>query len=170
MDPFFIFPLIIYLIKYDMQFSTLNFKREIYSDYLQENIYNLLDFTFRIPNEYIYNIFEVTDEYIARPDLISLDAYGDDMFADVICKLNGISNPFELNSGMKLIIPSPESILDFSIKPSLKDADANWGPNIQSNSIENNNVKNKKSKRQANEAIVGDKRFKIDRASGIIIY
>lgn len=153
-----------------MQFSVLNFKREIDSDYLGEKIYNLLDFTFRIPDEYIYDIFEVTDEYIARPDLISLDAYGDDMFADVICKLNGISNPFELNTGMKLIIPSPESILDFAIKPSLKDADVNWGPNIQSSGVEGNNIKIKKSKRQANEAIVGDKRFKIDRTSGIIIY
>lgn len=148
-----------------LQYSVLNNKKEIESDYLGETIYNMLDFTFEIPTSYMYNIFEVTHEYIARPDLISYDAYGDTMFADIICKLNGISNPFELNVGMKLIIPSPESIMDFAVHPSLKDLDTNWGPSTGSNV-----TKTKKSKRQANEAIVGDGRFKIDKANGIIIY
>jgi hypothetical protein len=107
----------------------------------------------------------VTNEYIARADLISYDAYGDTMYADVICKLNGISNPFELNAGMKLIIPSPESIMDFAVKPSLKDLDSNWGSSTRSRT-----TKTKKSKRQANEAIVGDVRFKIDKTNGVIIY
>ena len=125
----------------------------------------MLDFTFEIPNTYTYSIFQVTSDYIARPDLISYDAYGDSMFADIICKLNGISNPFELNVGMKLIIPSPESITDFTVQPSLKDSDSNWGPSTGTKV-----TKTKKSKRQANEAIVGDVRFKIDKANGVIIY
>lgn len=148
-----------------LQYSTLNNKREIESEYLGETIYNMLDYTFEIPKTYTYNVFEVTNEYIARPDLISYDAYGDTMYADVICKLNGISNPFELNAGMKLIIPSPESIMDFAVKPSLKDLDSNWGSSTRSRT-----TKTKKSKRQANEAIVGDVRFKIDKANGVIIY
>lgn len=148
-----------------LQYATLNFKKEIDSDYLGESIYNMLDYTFEIPQTYMYSIFEVTKDYIARPDLISYDAYGDTMFTDIICKLNGISNPFELNEGMKLIIPSPESIMDFSIQPSSKDSDSNWGPSDGSKVL-----KTKKSKRQANEAIVGDVRFKIDKANGIIIY
>lgn len=148
-----------------LSYSTLNYKKEIDSEYLGERIYNLLDFTFQIPQTYIYNVFNVTKEYIARPDLISLDAYGDSMFADIICKLNGISNPFELNEGMKLIIPEPESIMDFAIEPSIKDKDSNWGHMTQSTSI-----KTKQSKRQPNEAIVGDRRFKIDTTNGIIIY
>lgn len=148
-----------------MQFLTLNFKDEINSEYLGDRIYNLLDKTFEIPTIYSYNIFEVTKEYIARPDLISLDAYGDTMFADIICKLNGISNPFELNVGTKLIIPSPESIMDFSIKPSPNERDDNWG-----GSSRQLDIKTKKSKRQPNEAIVGDVRFKVDSSSRIIIY
>ena len=162
-DPIFI--IYTYILPNMLQYSVLNNKKEIESDYLGETIYNMLDFTFEIPTSYTYNVFDVTREYIARPDLISYDAYGDAMFADIICKLNGISNPFELNAGMKLIIPSPESIMDFAVRPSLKDSDANWGPSTGSKT-----TKTKKSKRQANEAIVGDVRFKIDKANGVIIY
>ena len=145
-----------------LSYSTLNFKREIDSDYLGERIYNLLDDTFSIPDNYIYNVFTVTEEYIARPDLISLDAYGDTMFGDVICKLNGVSNPFEFNVGMKLIIPSPENIMDFTSR-TMDDWDATVTEYTSS-------TKTKQSPRQANEAILGDSRFKIDTTAGIIIY
>lgn len=148
-----------------LNYQVLDLKNKIESDYLGESMYNMLDYTFEIPNNYSYNIFEVTQEYIARPDLISLDAYGDTMYTDIICKLNGVSNPFELNEGMKLILPTPDDIMRFIIEPSIKDKDENWGPNISSNSS-----KTKASKRQANEAIVGDTRFKIDKTNGIIIY
>lgn len=145
-----------------LSYSTLNFKREIDSDYLGERIHNLLDDTFSIPDNYIYNVFTVTEEYIARPDLISLDAYGDTMFGDVICKLNGVSNPFELNVGMKLIIPSPENIMDFTSR-TIDDWDSTVTEYTSS-------TKTKQSPRQANEAILGDSRFKIDTTAGIIIY
>ena len=145
-----------------LQYSVLNNKKEIESDYLGETIYNMLDFTFEIPASYTYNVFDVTHEYIARPDLISYDAYGDTMFADIICKLNGISNRFELNVGMKLLIPSPECIMDFTTQPA-----ENWDENSQSSYQP---TKTKQSPRQANEAIVGDTRFKIDTVSGVIIY
>lgn len=148
-----------------LDYSVLNLKTEMQSDYLGETVYNMLDYTFTIPYNYSYNIFEVTKEYIARPDLISLDAYGDTMYTDIICKLNGVSNPFELNEGMKLIIPTPEDITNFIVEPSIKDRDENWcssGQGVRS--------KTKNSKRQANEAIIGDTRFKIDKKNGIIIY
>jgi hypothetical protein len=148
-----------------LDYSTLNSKTTIYSEYLAEDIYNMLDYTFTIPNNYSYNIFEVTQEYIARPDLISYDAYGDTRYADIICKLNGISNPFELNVGTKLIIPTPDHIKSFSIEPSIKDRDSNWGPSFGATKF-----KKKTTKRQANEAIMGDTRFKIDKTNGVIIY
>lgn len=50
-------------------------------------------------------IVEVEEYYVARPDLISLAVYGDDKYADILCKINGISNPFELNKGMYLFAP-----------------------------------------------------------------
>ena len=154
-----------------LEYTTLNFKNTIKSDYLQEEIYNLLDLTFLIPSRYNYNIFTVTKDYIARPDLISYDAYGDETFADIICKVNGISNPFELNEGMKLIIPSPENILDFTRRvQKYPGEDLYNSTNDSAVTSMQNNVKTKRSKRQANEAVVVDKRFNIDSASGIIIY
>ena len=54
------------------------------------------------------NFLQVNEYYVARPDLISLAVYGDDRYADIICKLNGISNPFELNEKMVLFIPTLE--------------------------------------------------------------
>lgn len=149
-----------------LDYSILNLKTPIESEYLGEDVLNLLDYTFSIPKQYAYNVFEITKEYIARPDLISLDAYGDTMYTDVICKLNGISNPFELNEGMKLIIPTPSDVYKFITEPSIKDRDANWGP--VKGSV--NSAKTKNSKRQANEAIMGDTRFKIDKSKGVIIY
>lgn len=146
-----------------LSYSTLNLKSNIDSEYLSETIINLLDTTFTIPDSYTYNIFTVTKDYIARPDLISYDAYGDTMFGDVICKLNGISNPFELNVGMKIIIPSPEDIMNFVSRS----VENNWENETNKNV---GVIKNKKSKRQANEAIIGDTRFKIDSTAGVIIY
>ena len=148
-----------------LEYNILNLKKEINSDYLGEKLWNMLDYTLEIPQDYSYNVFEVTQEYIARPDLISIDAYGSSMFTDVICKLNGISNPFELNVGAKLIIPTPDDVFKFVVEPSSKDSDSNWGPNLNYSK-----TKTKASKRQANEAILGDSRFKIDKSKGIIIY
>lgn len=145
--------------------TSLTFKENIYSDYLGEEIVNLLDKTFVIPEYYNYNIFEVTDEYIARPDLISYDAYNDTMYADVICKLNGISNPFELNKGMKLILPSPEDIMEFIVKPLSNEREIS-----KANENEKPIAKTKKEKRKPSEALLGDSRFKIDKTRGVIIY
>lgn len=149
-------------------YSVLNNKGTFYNKYLDQYTYNLLDETFRLPRKgFDFNIFAVSSKYIARPDLISLDAYGDTMYADVICKMNGISNPFELNEGMRIILPSPEYILDFAVQPEAEESE-------KGDELNNSEIvpvaKNKNSKRQPNEAILGDQRFRIDSATGIIIY
>lgn len=143
-------------------YSVLNNKTTINSDYLGETIYNLLDETFSLPQNFDYNIFTVPEEYIARPDLLSLDAYGSTMYADVICKINGISNPFELNEGDKLILPTPDYILDFAKNPEVTEEIGE----------ENNDIiiKTKSDKRKPNEAILGDTRFRVDPVTGVIIY
>lgn len=51
------------------------------------------------------NPIVVNEYYVARPDLISLAVYGNDEYGDMICKFNGIANPFELNEGMVIFIP-----------------------------------------------------------------
>ncbi len=138
-------------------------KTEIKSKYLNENIYNYLDTTFEIPDTFMYDIVKITKDYIARPDLISYKAYNTDIYADVICKLNGISNPFELNEGDLLVIPTYEYLQEFIVKPN----------DIELEDTENTNVpisKKKNEKRKANEAVIGDKRFSIDKNNRVIIY
>jgi hypothetical protein len=134
-----------------------------------QEVVNLLDKTFRIPPEFSYNIVEISSDYIARMDLLSKRLYGTIRYQDVLCKLNGISNPFELNEGMKIIVPHPEDILNFVLHPIKKAVDTTVSDD-QSIVISANPMKQKREKRQANEAIVGDERFRIDRNSRIIIY
>lgn len=138
-------------------------KTEIKSNYLKQDIYNYLDTTFEIPDNFMYDIVKITKDYIARPDLVSYKAYNTDMYADVICKLNGISNPFELNEGDILVIPTFEYLNGFLIVPN----------ELELEESENENVpisKRKNEKRKANESVVGDKRFSIDKNKRIIIY
>ena len=107
---------------------------------------------------------EVSEKYIARPDILSLDIYGDTLYSDLLCKLNGISNPFELNVGMLLIIPSPSDIMNFMKVPSLEETD------IYEKASNAPVAKTKHAKRKANEAVIGDSRFKIDQSRRIVIY
>lgn len=146
--------------------TVLNNKKEIYSHWLQENIVNFNDPTFIIPESYDYEILEVTEKYIARPDLLSKDIYGDSLYSDLLCKLNGISNPFELNKGDILVIPSPDCIMNFMYRPDVAECDYNIDDLENIKPI----AKPKTAKRKANEAVIGDARFKIDKTKGIIIY
>ena len=116
---------------------------------------------------YEYRIIEVTDDYVARPDLISLAIYGTDKYADIICKVNGISNPFELNTGMKLIIPDEKSFNTFLTvgKPT-----ENISKNKSISGILSNNQKLRNEKRSPGEQTIGDYLFKIDRDNCIIYY
>lgn len=114
---------------------------------------------------------QVNEYYVARPDLISLACYGDDKYGDIICKLNGISNPFELNEGMVLFIPSYEymnSIIDKKIK------------NKTTNKIEDKDTiamnqkigaqKQKNEKRSPSQQLVGDVNYVIDKSLGVVFY
>jgi hypothetical protein len=147
-----------------IQHSVLNNKKEIFSGWLGENIINLNDPTFQIPAKYEYEILEVTEKYIARPDILSNDVYGDSIYSDLICKLNGISNPFELNMGTILVIPAPDCIMNFMKIPTTEECDIVLSENDKPI------TKQKNEKRKANEAILGDSRFKIDKSRGVVIY
>lgn len=146
--------------------TVLNNKKRIKSHWLQEDIINLGDPSFVIPDSYQYEILEVTDKYVARPDLLSFDIYGDVLFSDLLCKLNGISNPFELNKGTLMIIPSPDCIMEFMHEPDVNEIDIDADSNDNHKPIS----KQKNEKRKANESVLGDARFKIDKSRGIIIY
>lgn len=129
-----------------------------------EIIVNLLDKTFFIPNKFEYNVIEVPKECVARMDLIAKQIYGDSSFSDLLCKINGISNPFELNDGDMIVCPSMGDIGKFYYIEL---------PSEKEDSSENSNKpipKGPKEKRKPNEAVIGDKRYKVDRANKVIVY
>jgi len=117
------------------------------------------------------NFLKVNEYYVARPDLISLAVYGDDKYADIICKLNGISNPFELNENDILFIPTFEYI-NFIIDKT--------GLNKTTNKIEDEDIittsnkvgaqKEKNEKRSPSEQVIGDNNYIIDKSLGVVFY
>jgi hypothetical protein len=148
-----------------IQLPILMNKSEIKSKVLKENVLNLLDKTFVIPNEFDYNVVEITKDYIARMDLLSKQIYGDERYQDILCKLNGISNPFELNEGTLIVCPDLRSMTNFYYLefPDERDPESNEAARQPV-------AKGKKEKRKPNEAVVGDKRYKIDSTRKVIIY
>lgn len=60
-------------------------------------------------NTYVnYQAYKVPKEYAMRPDLISKAVYNNTLYAEVILKFNGISNPFSINTGDVILIPDLE--------------------------------------------------------------
>lgn len=145
-------------------YLTLKNKSIIKSEYLNDEVYNLLDNTFNIPEYFIFDVIKVEPNYNARPDLLSYDIYGSDIYTDIICKLNGISNPFEFNEGEVIVVPNISDIHNFIIKPSISE--------LEKDTVVNNapKAKQKQEKRKPNDAIIGDKRFTIDTKKRVIIY
>lgn len=130
----------------------------------QEDMIDLLSKTFIYSTDFEYHVVEVTDFTIARPDILSQIAYGTDIYGDLICKINGISNPLELNKGQLLIVPETAYIQKFLTKET-SDID-----NLGMDSKLRPTPKKKKEKRKVNEAVDGDTRYKIDSSNRIIIY
>ena len=140
-------------------------KYEIKSKVLGENIINLLDKTFLMPYVFDYNVVTVTSDFIGRMDLISKQAYGTDKYQDVLCKLNGISNPFELNEGDVLILPDVSELYKFYYSQTNSEMEEDT-----ENTKELPTAKAKNEKRKPNEAVIGEKRFKIDSSRKVVIY
>ena len=110
----------------------------------------------------------VIADYVARPDLISLAVYGTDQYADILCKINGISNPFELNEGMILLIPNLSTITFFYKSRS---ASATFeSDSTPISSTKKNFQKTKAERRRPAEQTVGSKNFVIDLSNKMIIY
>ena len=110
----------------------------------------------------------VIDDYVARPDLISLAVYGTDQYADILCKINGISNPFELNEGMILLIPNLSTITFFYKSRS---ASATFeSDSTPISSTKKNFQKAKSERRRPAEQTVGSKNFVVDLSNKMIIY
>lgn len=117
-------------------------------------------------------IVVVNKHYVARPDLLSLALYGTDRYADAICKINGISNPFELNEDDVVLVPTYDYIEQYS-----KVFDAAASDLIKEDDetdeivkLKNTMQKRPNETRSANEQLVGESNYIVDKSIGIILY
>lgn len=107
--------------------------------------------------------------YVARPDLISLAMYGTDQYADIICKVNGISNPFELNEGNIIFCPTM-SFINNSCKAASGSSELISSDSDEISAQKSTWQKAKNSKRSPNQQIVGEQNYVIDKSLGLIFY
>jgi len=74
-------------------------------------ITDLTESTCKFSNIFSVNQIESSEDYIARPDLISMTMYDGELgLWDYVCKYSGISNPLELNEDTILFLPTIEEI------------------------------------------------------------
>ena len=111
----------------------------------------------------------VNKYYVARPDLISQAMYGTDKYADIICKVNGISNPFELNEDDILLIPSVE-YCESCINKSITISELITETNSNIVNTHKNYQKTTAETRSPNEQTSGEQNYIIDQSSGLIFY
>lgn len=116
------------------------------------------------------NFLQVNEYYVARPDLISLAVYGDDKYADIICKLNGISNPFELNENDVLFIPTIEYMNFIINKERGKKTNKIIDEDTISSNLKVGAQKEKNEKRSPSEQVIGDTNYIVDKSLGVVFY
>ena len=75
-------------------------------------------FNMNVKNYIKYSIYKVPKEFEMRPDLISGAVYNDSLYAELILKYNGISNPFTIQEGDMILIPSLDSMRTIMAKTS----------------------------------------------------
>ena len=68
-------------------------------------------FDFSSNNYTSFNMFRISADYVMRPDLISQAVYNNILYTEYILKYNGISNPFSLQEGDVILIPTLESAI-----------------------------------------------------------
>ena len=111
----------------------------------------------------------VNKYYIARPDLISQAMYGTDKYADIICKVNGISNPFELNEDDMILVPSIEyceNTINTNVVASELITTNSTNVSVQTKNYQKTTAET----RSPNEQLSGEQNYIIDQSSGLIFY
>lgn len=152
-----------------LDYRTLSFKPQIIKNG-KETYLDLLAPVYKTDFSPSGKVIIVNQYYVARPDLISLAIYGDDKYGDIICKLNGISNPFELNENDILFIPSIDDLNELTYNNDLASKLINEDDEL---SIISNKVDMRKKyseKRAPNELTVDQSNYIIDKSLGLIFY
>jgi len=72
-----------------------------------------------------YEVYRVPEEYVMRPDLISKSVYNNSLYAEIILKYNGISNPFSIDAGDIILIPNLDAVKNNIKSPSKSIAESN---------------------------------------------
>lgn len=111
----------------------------------------------------------VNEHYVARPDLISLAVYGNDKYGDMICKLNGISNPFEMNEDDILLLPTIDYLTEYVDRP-LGPSELLKSAKDRLSMMEKKNAKQIDSVRSPNEKTTMDQNYVIDRSLNLVFY
>lgn len=142
--------------------SVLRFKKDVHSNVLNEDIVELIGRNFVIPDDFTYQLVRISDGMVARPDLLSYSVYSDDGYGDLLCKLNGIQNPFEMNVGDVMVCPAVSDLWKFLTEDNF----------AEDNELDKNTPKpkKKKEKRRPMEATGDDVRYTIDSGNHIVIY
>ena len=125
------------------------------------------------PNVEISGSFLVVNKYyVARPDLISLAVYGDDKYADILCKINGISNPFELNENDVIILPHVETLMDLTNMEPVESIfiDSNKNNELVTGFMDTELQRDINSSRSPNEQTKGMTNIVVDDENGLILY
>lgn len=152
-----------------LDYKLVNYKPSI--KYGNNQYKDLLAKTFNGDAYFSPRIIIVNKYYVARPDLISLAVYGNDKYGDIICKINGISNPFELQEDTVLIIPNFEFLNDCLYKDSVASDIIKDDKKEHIQFIDTNNKqKLKNESRSPNEQTIGDSNYIIDKSLGIVFY
>ena len=114
----------------------------------------------------------VNKYYVARPDLIALAVYGDDRYADILCKVNGISNPFELNENDVIILPHVETLMDLTNMSPVESVfvDGKNNNELVTGFMDTELQRDVNSSRSANEQTKGMTNIVIDEENGLILY
>lgn len=114
----------------------------------------------------------VNKYYVARPDLIALAVYGDDRYADILCKVNGISNPFELNENDVIILPHIETLMDLTNMQPVESVfvDGKNNNELVTGFMDTELQRDVNSSRSPNEQTKGMTNIVIDEENGLILY
>ena len=114
----------------------------------------------------------VNKYYVARPDLIALAVYGDDRYADILCKVNGISNPFELNENDVIILPHVETLMDLTNMSPVESVfvDGKNNNELVTGFTDTELQRDVNSSRSPNEQTKGMTNIVIDEENGLILY
>jgi hypothetical protein len=78
----------------------------------------IVDLTLKLSNDRtkitakdIRKTYIISGDMVAKPTILSKFIYGREDSVDLMCHINGYSNPFSINAGDKLIVPDEESAI-----------------------------------------------------------